>query len=178
MRQAALVVAASLLMDICGRFVVPLPFTPVPLSLANFAVILIGLTLGSRRAFAALVLYLAQGVAGMPVFNPLGPGGIAQLLGPTGGYLMAYPVAAFLAGWIAERGPRTALRCSLAAVAGNLLVFAGGVSWLMVLTHGAVKQATYFGLYPFLFAEVVKIMVAVSLAVRVERSPKFANLLS
>src|SRR3954463_13534294 len=103
-RQVALVVSASLLMAVCGRLSMPLPFTPVPLTLANFGVLLIALTLGSRRAAAAMLLYLAEGAMGMPVFSPAGPGGVLQLLGPTGGYLMSYPVAAFFAGSIAERG--------------------------------------------------------------------------
>src|SRR5512147_2372414 len=99
-RQVLLVVGASLLMAVCGRLAMPLPFTPVPLTLANIGVLFIALTLGSRRGAAALLLYLAQGAMGLPVFSPAGPGGVLQLLGPTGGYLMAYPVVAFVAGWI------------------------------------------------------------------------------
>src|SRR5258706_14531500 len=83
--NVALVASASLFVALCARITVPLPFTPIPLTLQNFAVLLVGLTLGPRRGFAALALYLAEGAAGMPVFNPLGLGGIAQLLGPTGG---------------------------------------------------------------------------------------------
>src|ERR1700686_3107565 len=81
--QAAIVVSASLFVAICARVTVPLPFTPVPLTLQNFGVLLVGLTLGGRRGFAALALYLAEGASGMPVFNPAGPGGIAQLMGAT-----------------------------------------------------------------------------------------------
>src|ERR1700751_5454789 len=99
-RQIALPVAASLFVALCARVTVPLPFTPVPLTLQNFGVLLVGLMLGSRRGFAALALYLAEGAAGLPVFSPTGPGGIAQLLGPTGGFLLAYPIVAALAGWI------------------------------------------------------------------------------
>src|ERR1700675_871971 len=101
-RQVAVVVGASLFVALCARITVPLPFTPVPLTLQNFGVLLVGLALGPRRAFAALVLYLAEGLVGMPVFNPTGPGGIAQLLGPTGGFLLAYPFVAGIAGWIFE----------------------------------------------------------------------------
>ena len=79
--QAAIVVSASLFVALCARVTVPLPFTPVPLTLQNFGVLLVGLTLGSRRGFAALALYLVEGAAGMPVFNPAGPGGVAQLSG-------------------------------------------------------------------------------------------------
>src|SRR5215472_7835088 len=104
LRQIAIVVCASAVIAVCARLVLPLPFTPVPLTLANFGVLLVGLTLGSKRGFAAAALYLAWGAMGLPVFSPVGVGGIAQLFGPTGGYLLAYPVVAFVAGWIAERG--------------------------------------------------------------------------
>src|SRR5207237_5646606 len=85
-QQAALVVVASIFVALCARVTLPLPFTPVPLTMQNFGVLLVGLMLGRERGFAALALYLAEGLAGMPVFNPTGPGGLAQLLGPTGGY--------------------------------------------------------------------------------------------
>src|SRR5437764_1540476 len=84
-RQAAIVASASLFVALCARVTVPLPFTPVPLTLQNFGVLLVGLTLGSRRGFVALALYLTEGAAGLPVFNPAGAGGVAQLLGATGG---------------------------------------------------------------------------------------------
>ena len=98
-KQAGIVIGASAVIAVCARLVLPLPFTPVPLSLANFGVLLVGLALGSRRGFAAATLYLAWGAIGLPVFSPVGLGGIAQLFSPTGGYLLAYPVVAFLAGW-------------------------------------------------------------------------------
>jgi biotin transport system substrate-specific component len=85
-RQVALVVGGSLLVALCAHITIPLPGTPVPLKVQNFGVLLVGLLLGSRRGFAALALYLAEGAMGMPVFSPTGPGGIAQLLGPTGGF--------------------------------------------------------------------------------------------
>src|SRR5271167_3355019 len=103
-KQAGIVIGASAVIAVCARLVVPLPFTPVPLTLANFGVLLVGLTLGSRRGFAAAAMYLAWGAMGLPVFASSGPGSIAQMLGPTGGYLWAYPVVAFIAGWIAEHG--------------------------------------------------------------------------
>src|SRR5215831_15771318 len=103
LRLISVVLGASLFVALCARVTLPLPFTPVPLTLQNFGVLLVGLTLGPRRAFAALTLYLLEGAFGMPVFNPAGPGGIAQLLGPTGGYLLAYPFVAGLTGWIAGR---------------------------------------------------------------------------
>jgi len=166
-RQVAIVVGASLLVALCARLSVPLPFTPVPLTLSNFGVLVVGLLLGSKRGFAALALYLAQGAAGLPVFSPVGPGGIAQLLGPTGGYLLAYPLAAFIAGWIAERGAGKFGRFLVAALAAEVVIFAGGLAWLMVLTHGAT-QAMSFGLYPFVFAEIIKITAAAGVGTKIE----------
>src|SRR5579863_1786513 len=106
-RQVALIVGASLVVALCARITIPLmPLTPVPLTVQNLGVLLVGLLLGSRRGFAAMVLYLMEGAVGLPVFSPsaLGLTGIAQLLGPTGGFLLAYPFVAFLAGYIFERG--------------------------------------------------------------------------
>lgn len=167
-RQAALVVGASFFVALCARVTIPLPFTPVPLTLQNFGVLLVGLALGSRRGFAALALYLAEGAFGAPVFNPTGPGGLAQLLGPTGGYLLAYPVVAGLAGFIAERGKRTFEQLALAALLGDIVLFAAGLSWLYVLTH-SFKLAVQFGLYWFFFAEVVKVMAAAGIAHRISK---------
>lgn len=162
--RIATVVAASLFVAVCARLSFPLPFTPVPLTLANFAVLAVGLALGSRAGCAALALYLIEGLAGMPVFSPAGPGGLAQLLGPTGGYLISYPAAAFAAGFVAEHLPRKFVFSLLAAAAGNLVVFAGGISWLMVAAHASLLQAAAFGVYPFVFAEVAKITAAAGLA--------------
>jgi len=162
-RQVAIVVGASLFVALCARVTLPLPFTPVPLTLQNFGVLLVGLTLGSRRGFAALALYLAEGMAGLPVFSPTGPGGVAQLVGPTGGFLLAYPIVAGIAGWILENGRRTLARALTASVLAEIALFAGGLSWLAILTH-SVSQAVRWGLYWFVFAEVIKIMMASSLA--------------
>lgn len=170
-KQAAIVVGASLFVALCARVTVPLPFTPVPLTMQDFGVLLVGLTLGSRRGFAALALYLAEGAAGLPVFNPLGPGGIAQLLGPTGGFLMMYPLVAGLAGWIVERGRATFARVAAAGVLAEIVLFAGGIGWLAILTH-SFTQAIRFGLYWFVFAQVIKVMFAAALAVRVRRTAK------
>src|SRR5689334_14730959 len=168
LRQAALVIGASFFVALCARITIPLPFTPVPLTMQNFGVLLVGLTLGSRRGFAALALYLAEGAFGLPVFNPTGPGGLAQLLGPTGGYLLAYPFVAAIAGSLAERGRRTFARLALASIAGELVLFAGGLAWLQVVTH-SFKLALQFGLYWFVFAEVVKVMAAAGAANRISR---------
>ncbi len=169
-RQVALVVGASLVVALCARITIPLmPLTPVPLTVQNMGVLLVGLMLGSRRGFAALALYLAEGVAGLPVFNPTGPGGIAQLLGPTGGFLMVYPFVAFLAGYIFERGTKSFLRAATAGLLGEILLFAGGLTWLYLYTHSLTKAA-YLGLYWFLAAEVIKVMLAAGIAVRWSRT--------
>jgi biotin transport system substrate-specific component len=163
--QVAIVIGASLFVAVCARVTLPLPFTPVPLTLQNFGVLLVGLALGPRRAFAALILYLVEGLAGMPVFSPMGPGGIAQLLGPTGGFLLAYPFVTGIAGWIFESrsGEKSFLRAATACVLAEIYLFVGGLSWLAILTH-SVAQAIRFGLYWFIFAEVIKIMCAAALA--------------
>ena len=162
-KQAGIVVSASLFVALCAHVTVPLPFTPVPLTLQNFGVLAVALVLGSRRGFAALALYLAEGAAGLPVFNPAGPGGVAQLIGATGGFLMAYPLVAFVTGWIYERTSRRFGWAALAGFAGEIVLFAGGLAWLFVLTH-SLSQTIRWGLYWFVFAEVIKIMLAAGLA--------------
>ena len=165
-RQVALVVGASLVVALCARITIPLmPLTPVPLTVQNMGVLLVGMLLGSRRGFAALALYLAEGAAGLPVFSPIGPGGIAQLLGPTGGFLMVYPFVAFLAGYVFERGTKSFLRAAVAGLLAEILLFAGGLGWLYVFTH-SLARAAYLGLYWFLAAEVIKIMLAAGIANR------------
>jgi biotin transport system substrate-specific component len=157
--QVAMIIGASFFVALCARIYIPLPGTPVPLTVQNFGVLLVGLALGSRRGFAALALYLAEGAAGMPVFSPHGLGGIAQLVGPTGGYLIAYPFVAALTGYLFERGKPTFIRAACAAAAGEAPLFSFGISWLYVLTH-SLARALSFGLYWFIFAEVLKIMFA------------------
>jgi biotin transport system substrate-specific component len=170
-KQAAIVVGASLLVALCARVTIPLPFTPVPLTLQNFGVLLVGMLLGSRRGFAALALYLAEGAAGLPVFNPTGPGGTLQLFGVTGGFLMAYPLVAGLAGYVMERGRKTFARAAVAGLLAEVVLFAGGLSWLAIQT-GSIKLALRFGLYWFIFAEVIKVLMAAAAAVRLRRDPK------
>jgi biotin transport system substrate-specific component len=169
-RQAALVVGASLFVALCAHITIPLmPLTPVPLTAQNFAVLFVGLLLGSRRGFAALTLYLIEGAAGLPVFNPTGPGGIAQLFGPTGGFLIVYPLVAFVAGYIFERGTKSFARAAISAGVAEILLFLGGLAWLYAFTHSLAKAA-YLGLYWFIAAEVIKVMVAAAIASRWGRS--------
>ncbi|HEY6302659.1 MAG TPA: biotin transporter BioY [Terriglobales bacterium] len=169
-KQAASVIAGSLFVALCARVTVPLPFTPVPLTLQNFGVLAVGLLLGSRRGFAALSLYLVEGAFGLPVFSPAILGtGVAHLLGPTGGFLMVYPLVAFVAGWIYERRSEQPSRrfawAALSSVAAELVLFAGGLFWLAVLTH-SVSLAIRYGLYWFVFAEVIKVLMAAAVAAR------------
>ena len=168
-KQVAIVVGASAVIAVCARLVLPLPFTPVPLTLANFGVLLVGLSLGSKRGFAAASLYLAWGAIGLPVFSPAGPGGLAQLFGPTGGYLLAYPVVAFLAGWLSERGAASFMRNIFAGTLAEVVLFASGTAWLQIVT-GSWQKAFAFGLAPFLFAEVIKIMFAAAAARKLQHS--------
>jgi len=157
--KIAIVVSASLFVALCARIYIPLPGTPVPLTVQNFGVLLVGLALGSRRGFAALALYLAEGAMGFPVFSPHGVGGLAQIIGPTGGYLIAYPFVAGLTGYIFEHSKRTFTRALFACIAGEVLLFACGISRLYALTN-SLARALSFGLYWFIFAEAIKIMLA------------------
>lgn len=160
--QIATVVAASFFVALCARIYIPLPGTPVPLTVQNLGVLIVGLALGSRRSFLAMALYLVEGAAGMPVFSA-GLGGFVHIVGATGGYLIAYPFVAALTGYIFERGKPTFARAAVASVAGEILLFTLGISWLYVLTH-SLARALSFGLYWFVFAEVIKIMLAAGTA--------------
>jgi biotin transport system substrate-specific component len=168
-RQVALVVGGSLFVALCARITIPLPFTPVPLTVQNFGVLVVGLLLGSRRGFAAMALYLAEGAMGMPVFNPTGAGGIAQLFhGATAGFLLTYPLVAWLAGYVMEHGRRNFARAAIGGFLGEVVLFTGGLAWLAVLTH-SVAQAFRWGLYWFLFAEIIKVMMAAGIAAQWQR---------
>ena len=169
-KQVALVVGGSVFVALCARITIPLmPLTPVPLTVQNFGVLLVGLLFGSRRGFAAMALYLAEGAVGLPVFSPTGTGGVGQLFGVTGGFLLAYPLVAFLAGYVFERGAKTFFRAALAGILAEILLFAGGLSWLYVFTHSLAKAA-YLGLYWFVAAEVMKVMFAAAIAIRWHRA--------
>src|SRR5258708_4252585 len=171
-RQLALVVGGSLLVALCARITIPIPGTPVPLTVQNFGVLLVGLMLGSRRGFAALALYLAEGAMGMPVFSPTGVGGLAQLFhGATSGFLLAYPLVAWVAGYVAERGRGSFARAAVGGFLAEIVLFTGGLSWLAVLTH-SVALAFRLGLYWFVFAEIIKVMMAAGIASRWSRSAR------
>ena len=156
--------AATLLTAVAAQISIPLPFTPVPFTLQPMVVLLGGAMLGARLGMSSQVLYLAAGLAGLPVFaaSPVLPQGVARLLGPTGGFLMAYPLAAFVAGYLAERGfDRRYLTSVIAMAAGLAIVFASGVAWLAWgLPHAGLSLALASGLYPFLPADIAKIFIA------------------
>jgi biotin transport system substrate-specific component len=160
--KGAIVIGASLFVAVCAHFTVPLPFTPVPLTLGDLAVLLVGLFLGPQMAFAALTLYLAEGAAGLPVFAPNGLPGLAHLLGPTGGYLFAYPFAAAAAGFLAralKQVPVYAAAVTGAFVA-SLLIIASGAAWISLYLHHSAALTLKLAVLPFLPGQIVKIVSA------------------
>jgi biotin transport system substrate-specific component len=168
-KDAALVVGASLLMAVCAHVAVPLAFSPVPITLQTFGLLIIAFTLGSRRALAAMMLYLIEGAAGLPVFSPSGLGGVAQLLGATGGFLFAYPAAAFVAGMIARPQVSAKAKFISAAVCAEFVLFTGGLLWFMVLTGTGFRNALSLTVLPFIPGEVLKIAAACALAAVFQR---------
>ena len=164
--KAAAVLFVAVLTAAAAQVSVPLPFTPVPLTLQPMVVLLGGAALGSRLGMASQVLYLLAGIAGLPVFAASAtlPQGALRLLGPTGGYLMSYPFAAFLTGWLAERGFDRRYLTSVAAMAAGLaVIFAFGVSWLAWFAQPArlgLPNALVTGLYPFIPVDLIKICLA------------------
>ena len=162
--RVAAVLFVTILTVVAAQVSVPLPFTPVPFTLQPMIVLLGGAALGSRLGMSSQVLYLALGLAGLPVFaaSPVLPQGFARLLGPTGGFLMSYPLAAFVAGYLAERGfDRRYLTSVLAMGAGLAIVFACGIAWLAWgAPHVGLAPAVRSGLLPFLPADIVKIFLA------------------
>lgn len=171
MRDVLLVVSGSLLMAICAHVAIPLWFTPVPLTLQTFGVILLALSLGGWRAFAALSLYLLEGISGLPVFNPHGAGGWAQIVGPTGGYLMMYPFAALACGWLADKLPLRSRIASFTsgAILCTAIILAGGSLWLMTTTHQGLYVVMVAAVLPFLPGEVLKVAAAIAIALRARR---------
>ena len=138
---------------------VAIPLGPVPLTLQTLGVLFTGAALGSRRGALALLLYLLEGAVGLPVFAG-GAGGILHLLGPTGGYLISYPLAAGLVGLLAERGwDKRPIRTALAMLTGNLVIYALGVSWLAVFL-GDLETALVSGMLVFIVGDLIKIALA------------------
>jgi biotin transport system substrate-specific component len=168
-RGAGIVLAGSALVAVCAHVAIPLWFTPVPVTLQPFAVLLIGLLLGPRLAAGTMLAYLAEGAAGLPVFTPHGLGGVAQLLGPTGGYLLSYPLVAPMVSWLWRRGTRSFARGLVVAGAGSLVTLAMGAVWLGVLTHAAPMTVLNHAVLPFLPGDVLKVCAAAGIAVGASR---------
>src|ERR1700677_1221888 len=154
------VVLATALVAICAHIAMPLGFTPIPVTMQTFAVLLLGLLFPPGAAFACLALYLIEGALGLPVFSPHGPGGIAQLLGPTGGYLLSYPFAAALTSLLYRRGRRSFLTALAAAGRGSIVILAAGATWLGLLTHLKFSVVFAQSVAPFLPGDAVKILAA------------------
>jgi biotin transport system substrate-specific component len=156
LRLVLLAVAGSVLMALSAR--VQVPMWPVPMTMQTFAVLVIGMAFGARLAGATLLLYLAEGLVGLPVFaSGAGP---AYMAGPTGGYLVGFLVAATLVGWLAERGwDRNVVLTFLANLAGTAIIFAFGVAWLSTIV-GGVGTGIEKGFEPFMLGAVVKTALA------------------
>lgn len=167
--RAVAVVLGSLLVAVCAHLSIPLWFTPVPLTLQTFAVLLLGLLLSPGAAAAALVLYLIEGAAGMPVFSPHGPGGMLQLLGPTGGYLLSYPFAASFTSWLRRRIGNGWGSSLVAAGMGSTAILLCGAAWLAVLTHRPVGTILTLSVLPFLAGDVLKVVAAAGSAAGLRR---------
>jgi biotin transport system substrate-specific component len=159
-RQTGIVIAATALVALCAHISIPLGFTPVPITLQPFAVLLLGLLLAPGISFAALSLYLLEGAAGLPVFSPHGLGGIAQLFGPTGGYLLAAPFAAALAGMIYRNGKRKFLFALAGAAVGDVVLLAIGALWLGMLANTSLSVLMSESVLPFLASDAAKVIAA------------------
>ncbi len=157
--DVCLVAGFSLIIAVSAQVSIPLPFTPVPVTLQTFAVVLTGALLGSRRGAAAIVAYLAEGLAGLPVFS-LGRAGFAHLLGPTGGYLVGFVAAAWLVGFFVERRLASTLFGALfVLIVGHLVPYVTGVAWLSVSL--GIQRALILGFMPFLVGDALKVAASV-----------------
>lgn len=157
-RIALAMLAGSALLAISAK--VQVPFWPVPMTLQTLAILAIGMAFGSRLGVATVLLYLAEGFVGLPVFAGAAAGP-AYFAGPTAGYLIGFVASVWLVGWLAERGwDRSLLRCLIAMAAGHAVVFVFGVSWLATLV--GVQKALAAGLYPFWAATLVKTLLGVA----------------
>jgi len=161
-----IVLAGSILVAVWARVSLPLYFTPVPLSLQPFAVILLGLLLSPRLAAGTLAIYLLEGAAGLPVFapGPLMAGGMAHLFGPTGGYLLSYPAAAPLISFLFRRTKRGFGAAFLSAGTGSLVTLACGSLWFTGLMHAPIQLVLMQTVVPFLPGDALKVAAAAGIA--------------
>ncbi len=160
-RDIALVIAGSLVVALMAQLAVWLPFSPVPVTLQTLAVLLVGATLGCKRGGAALLLYASQAAVGLPVLAG-GLGGPAALLGPSGGYVFGFVVAATVVGYLCERKLDRSVRSSVVPFAvGSMIVLSCGATWLSLWTGApSIASAWNVGVLPFLPGEAVKVVVA------------------
>src|SRR6266581_4297699 len=161
-RVTAVILGAAFV-ALAAQVAVPIPGTPVPVTLQPLAVLIVGGLLGPALGASSLVLYLLLGAAGLPVFTPIGLPGVARLIGPTGGYLLAYPLAAAIVGRLATADPgrkRGVGRLAIAALAGLILIHLGGLAQLVLLT-GSGAAALQLGTVPFLLSDLGKLAIAV-----------------
>lgn len=157
-REIALAVAGAILIALSAQLRVLLPFSPVPVTAQTFAIFLIAASYGSKRGVATVMTYLAMGLAGLPVFASAAPG-LAALASPTAGYLMGFVPAAFVVGWLSERGAsRSPLTTALSMVAGSAILFSSGALWLGRFVGW--DNAFAMGVLPFLPGDAVKIALA------------------
>ena len=159
--ETTLILTGSLLIALSAQVAVPLAFSPVPVTAQTFVVLLIGALFGSRRGAATVIAYLSEGACGLPFFAE-GTGSAAILLGPTGGYLIGFVGAAYLTGWLAERGwDRGLLSTAAAMVLGNVVIYITGLAWLSSFVGS--ENVLSLGFYPFIPGAVVKIALAAML---------------
>ena len=159
--RTAAVVLGSAFVALCAHIAVPLPWTPVPMTMQPFAVLLVGLLLGPALGAAAMVAYLAEAAVGLPVLVP----GFGALLpvGPSEGYLLSYPAVALVAGFLFGRTGGF-VRAAAAATAGELVILLCGASWLALFAHAGMAGAVRLGVLPFLAGDAVKVALAAGIA--------------
>ena len=154
--KVALVIGGSILLALSAH--IKVPFYPVPVTMQTMVVLMIGMAFGPRLGFATIMAYLAQGAMGLPVFA--GGAGLAYMAGPTGGYLFGFAVAAIVTGFLAEKGwGKSVGSTALAMVIGNIVIYAFGVTYLSSIV-GGFDKAIQFGLAPFIYGDLLKIVIA------------------
>jgi biotin transport system substrate-specific component len=161
-RSLFLIVLGSLLLAALAQIEIILPFTPVPITGQTFGVLLIGAALGSKRGAASMILYITEGAMGLPFFAG-GGSGLGILTGATAGYLAGFVGAAYVVGWLAERGLERSVRTSIIPfLAGTVIIYAFGITWLSIVL-GSLSKAITLGVVPFLIGDAIK-LIAASLA--------------
>jgi len=156
------ILAANILLALCAQVAIPVPWSPAPITGQTFGVLLVAVLFGSRRSALALLLYLLEGISGLPVFQPFGLPGPARFFGPTAGYLLAFPPAAFLTGWIFERGKQSFRRLAGALISGDAVILLSGCAWLAVESGSGFGTALRMGVLPFIPGELLKMMLIVA----------------